>query len=191
MFSGLLVEAWVRFTPTFTGHGAGCTPANPLRKIIFTNSQSYQLLTPPTTTSTVPQQPTTSTEPETTSTVAPATTSTTADPATSSTTTPTTVPITSQGSTVASTAAATGDTTAPHGRGVVVISKAKGTGGTGTGALAFTGNNRMGALLGLESLIIGGALACYGADRRRRRMSPRASRFDAKRWLHVELPPGA
>jgi hypothetical protein len=181
MFTGLVVQAWVRFTPVFRGTGAPCSPTNPLRKILFTNSQSYQLLTPPTTTSTVPQQPTTTTEPGTTSTQPPATTTTTDS-------TSSTVPISTQGSTVASTVPVTGggSTNPPRGGGVVVVSKSGGTGG-----LAFTGSNRLGALLGLESLIVGGALACYGADRRRRRLSPRSSRFDVKRWLHIELPPTA
>ena len=181
MFRGLVVQAWVRFTPVFRGTGAPCSPTNPLRKIEFTNSQSYQLLTPPTTTSTIPQRPTTTTEPNT-STTQPATTTT--DPGSS-----TTVPITTQGSTVAPTVPRPGgNTNPPRGGGVVVISQ---QGGSGGGGLAFTGSNRLGALLGLESLIVGGALACYGADRRRRRLSARASRFDVKRWLHVELPPTA
>lgn len=202
LFKGLIVQAWVRFTQVFAGKGPGCTAANPLKNINFTNTQSYQLLTPPTSTTTVPQHPTTTTEPESSTTRAttPSTTApptSTSAPTTSSTTTPTTtaptstaaststtVPISVAGSTDAPTTAAAGpidQTTAPGGGGAAVVVNR-------TGALAFTGSNSLGAILGLESLIVGGALACFGRDRRARRMQF-APQTGAKSWLHVTLPP--
>ena len=178
MFEGLVLQAWVRFNEKFSGNGPGCTAANPLKQIEFLNSQSYQLLTPPSTTSTLPQRPTTTTEPRsttsfhttttrprattttaTTATTAPptSTTASTEPPSSSTATTDTTVPVSNLGSTSSPTTAhpagGGGGGTSPRGTNVVVVSSSTG------GGLAFTGSNSAGALIGLESLIIGGALA--------------------------------
>ena len=56
-FQGLIVRAWLRFTQVFSGSGANCTANNPLKKIDFTNSQSFQLLTPNTKPSNPPPPP--------------------------------------------------------------------------------------------------------------------------------------
>src|SRR3954466_445954 len=45
-YQGLIVRAWLRFTQVFAGSGANCSPNNLLKKIDFTNAQSFQLLTP-------------------------------------------------------------------------------------------------------------------------------------------------
>ena len=189
MFEGLVLQAWVRFTEKFSGNGPGCTAANPLKQIEFTNSQSYQLLTPPSTTSTLPQKPTTTTQPRSTTSFH---TTTTTDPPTSTSastaTTDTTVPVSNLGSTSAPTTAhpggGGGGGTSPRSGNVLVVASGSG------GGLAFTGNNSAGALIGLESLIIGGALACFGTDRGRRRAMERARYLGgAKSWLLVELPP--
>ena len=60
MFQGLVVNAWLRFTQVYTGTGAHCSPTNLLQHIDFTNSQSFQLLTPLVTTTTQPPGPPTS-----------------------------------------------------------------------------------------------------------------------------------
>ncbi len=84
-------------------------------------------------------------------------------------------------------------TTAP---GAVLVGSTDPSGGSGTGTgagtsvLAFTGSNRFGALLGLESLIVGGALACLGKDRRNRRAG-RSARRGVRSWLRVTLPPAS
>jgi hypothetical protein len=191
MFSGLVVQAWVRFTRVFRGTGPVCTASNPLTLIEFSNTQSFQLGGPAPTTTTVPQHPTTTTHPSTSSSTTPtsrATTTTTTPPASttteplSTTTAPTTVPVTNAGST-APTALhqpSGGGTPPPAGPGTPVA-------GNATGALAFTGSNGLGALVGLESLIIGGAFACLGTDRRGRRAAFRHP--GAKPWLFVTLPP--
>jgi hypothetical protein len=192
MFPRLVVQAWVRFTQVYRGTGPVCTATNPLGKIEFTNTQSFQLLTPAPATTTVPQYPTTTTDPPTSSSTTPtskATTTTTSPPATtttepaSTTTAPTTVPVTNAGSTAAPTTPhqpSGGGTPPPAGPATPVA-------GNATGALAFTGSKGLGALVGLESLIIGSALACLGTDRRGRRAGSRHA--GAKPWLFVTLPP--
>ncbi len=178
MFSGLLVSAWVRFQPVFKGTGPSCSKSNPLKKISFTNSQSFQLLTPRPTSTTVTFHPTTSSEPTTTIRRA----TTTSRPAATTTSGPTTtVPITEAGSTAPPTTRSGGG--GGHGRG----------GGTTVpgnhgGGLAFTGGNRVGALFGLESIVVGGALACLGGDGRARSARARKTR-GPKFWLRVTLPP--
>jgi hypothetical protein len=190
MFAGLLVHAWVRFTEVFGGTGPGCTDSNPLKLISFTNTQSYRLLAPRTTTSTVPQHLTTTTHPPASSTSTSAHTSTSASTAprtSTSATTATTVAITVAGSTADPTTthqAAGGATTAPPGGSSALVV------GQGPGGLALTGNNNFGALVGLESLIVGGALACFARDRRTGRAA-RARRSGARSWLSITLPPSS
>ena len=161
LYKGLIVRAWVRFTEVFTGTGPGCTPSNPLKLISFTNTQSYTLLAPRTTTSTVPQHITTTTHPAASSTSTSAQTSTSAS----------TAPRTSTSATTAATVAIT-------------------VAGKGPGRLAFTGSSNFGALVGLESLIVGGALACFARDRRTGRAA-RARRSGARSWLSITLPPSS
>ncbi|MDQ1460129.1 MAG: hypothetical protein QOI08_1613 [Actinomycetota bacterium] len=176
LYHGLIVRSGVRFTPVMSGPGA-CTAANPLTQINFTSINSVQLLPPHKTTTTV-SRPHTTTSVHTSSSTAP--TATTAGGSSTTTDPNQNVPVTNQGS------------TAPQ--AVLVAStdpSGTGTGGSGnaTSVLAFTGNNRFGALLGVESLIVGGALACFGKDRRSRRVSL-WSRAGARSWLKVTLPPG-
>ena len=45
-FQGLIVSAWVRFTEVFNGSGVNCSSGNQLKQIKFSNTQSFQLLTP-------------------------------------------------------------------------------------------------------------------------------------------------
>ncbi|MDQ1384392.1 MAG: hypothetical protein QOG65_1771 [Actinomycetota bacterium] len=173
LYHGLIVRSGVRFTPVLSGPG-GCTAANPLKRIDFTSINSVQLLPPHKSTTTVSRPRTTTSVPTSSST--PFTVTTAGGP----TTDPNHVPVTSQGSTAPQ--ALLVASTDPSGTG---------TGGSGnaTSVLAFTGNNRFGALLGVESLIVGGALACFGKDRRSRRASL-WSRAGARSWLKVTLPPG-
>jgi hypothetical protein len=166
-FQGLIVRAWLRFTQVFTGSGAVCTPSNPLKKIEFTNSQSFQLLTP----NTKPTTPTT-------------TPATTAPPST----VPQTVPVTNQGNP---------PTTSPTHviiisrfprrpfRRVIVVQRS-----FPQGTLAFTGSSSgKAAMFGLEALLLGGALACLDPDRARRMARfGRRGRFP-KKFLRVTLPP--
>jgi hypothetical protein len=175
LYHGLIVRSGVRFTPVLSGPG-GCTAANPLKRIDFTSINSVQLLPPHPSTTTV-SRPRTTTSVHTSSSTPP--TVTTAG-GSSTTTDPNHVPVSNQGSTAPQ--AVLVASTDPSGTGT-------GGSGNGTSVLAFTGNNRFGALLGVESLIVGGALACFGKDRRSRRASL-WSRAGARSWLKVTLPPG-
>jgi hypothetical protein len=165
MFDGLLLHSFVRTADIFKGTGAGCSPSNPLTRIDFTNSQSLQLFTPNVPTTTVPQGSSTS---------APA-----------STTPVTTATAVTQGS-FPTTAAITHVTRASGGGGGT-----PGPPGPG-GSLAFSGNSPGGALLGLESLLVGGAIWALGG--RGRRSSPSSlrrrdrRRHGARPWLLVTLP---
>ena len=138
--------------------------SNLLQKIAFTNSQSFQLLTPTVTTTTQSVGPTTTQAPSTTSPVTP-------------TTAPPTVPVTNQGSTSEPSTTAVRVTLALQG------GPGGGGGGGGGGArratqsfpqgtLAFTGNSGLAAMFGFEALLVGGALACLDPERRRRRVRP-------------------
>jgi len=178
MFQGLIVSAWLRFTQVFDGNGVNCSPSNLLHKITFTNSQSFQLLTPTVTTTTHPVGPTT-----------------TQGHGTTTPTTPPTVPVTNQGSTTA----------APTLPPVTIGPQGGGRGGGGgggrgggpivaqsfpTGTLAFTGSSGLAAMFGFEALLVGGALACLDPDRRRRRLARFAyARHEPKSFLRVTLPP--
>jgi hypothetical protein len=175
LYKGLIVRSGVRFTQVVSGPDA-CTAANPLRRIDFTSINSVQLLPPKNPTTTV-SQPHTSTSLHGSSSTG--VTVTTAGGSSSTASTDSSVPVTNLG------------TTAPQAVFVASTDPSGGTGSTGntTDMLAFTGNNRFGALLGLESLIVGGALACLGKDRRSRRAAL-WSRAGARSWLKVTLPPG-
>ncbi len=171
MFQGLLVQSQLRYTQVFDGSGPNCTASNPLKKIEYINSRSFQLLTPDVTSTTQPPATTPPTQPPTTP------------------TNPVTVPVTNLG----------GPTTGPPQtspvRIVVVQSVPPFNNGTGTttpfpqGTLAFTGSHSgTAAMFGLEALLVGGALAALGPERRRRRLAQFAERRP-KAHLHVTLPP--
>ena len=166
-FQGLSVRSWLRFERVFTGTGAQCSPTNLLRSLEFLNSRSFQLITPPTTTTTLPpttRPPTTRSHPTTP-------------------TAPTTVPVTNFG----------GPTTAPP--PVSFVNQGPPNNGGGVtqfpqGTLAFTGSScALAASFGFEALLIGGALACLDPERRRRRFARLTSRRHPKSFLQVTLPP--
>ena len=181
MFQGLVVNAWLRYTQIFQGNGANCSPANLLQKIGFTNSQSFQLLTPMVTTTTQPPN----TLPPTTQ---PHPTSSTPN------TVPQTVPITNQGGP---------STPVTFPRVTVVLQGGGGPPGNGgaggvvaqqqfpQGTLAFTGSSSgIAATFGFEALLVGGALACLDPERKRRRLARFAyARHRPKAYLSVTLPP--
>jgi len=172
-FQGLVVNAWLRFTPDFTGTGPTCSPTNLLRRIDFTSIRSFQLLTPIVTTTTV--SPSTLPHGSTTTPNTP----------------PTTVPITNFG----------GPTTAPATSPApitVILQSAPPTTNAGVvtqqqfpqGTLAFTGSNSgLAAAFGFEALLVGGALACLEPARRRRRSQGLEYVHRPKSFLHVTLPP--
>ena len=175
LYQGLVVNAWLRFTQVFQGTGTNCSPSNLLRKIQFTNSQSFQLLTPTVTTTTQPPN----TFP-----------STTQPHNTTPSTPPPTVPNTNFG----------GPSTAPptFGPPVTFQGGPPNNGGAGgfvqqfpQGTLAFTGSSSgLAATFGCEALLVGGALACLDPERRRRRLARFAyNRHRPKSFLQVTLPP--
>jgi len=161
-FQGLIVSAWVRFTEVFGGSGINCSSGNPLQRIRFSNSQSFQLLTPNVATTTVP---TATTTPGGNTTV----------PVTN----PVTVPVTNQGST---------PNTSPvivihRGTTPVVVVDRRFPSGT----LAFTGSSGTAAEFAIEALLIGGAFVLFDPERRNRRSSERRARRP-KAFLSVTLP---
>jgi hypothetical protein len=173
-YQGLIVRAWLRFTQVFSGSGANCTPNNLLKKIDFTNTQSFQLLTPNT-------QPTTSNPGTTTPHTNPPTTSPGGG------TVPQTVPVTNLGNPPPTNPQVIIINRFPRRpfRRVIIVNRP-----FPRGTLAFTGSSSgKAALFGLEALLIGGALACLDPDRARRvaRMG-RRGRFP-KKFLRVTLPP--
>ena len=167
-FQGLIVRAWLRFTPEFSGSGVDCGPDNPLQKIRFTNTQSFQLLTPNVTSTTESPPPPT-------------------NPPTTQGTVPGTVPVTNFGTT----------TPATQPRRVTVIIIRNGCCRRGvlihrrfpTGTLAFTGSSRIAAVFGLQALLIGGALACLDPDRKKRGLA-RIRRRRRHKSLDVTAPAG-
>jgi hypothetical protein len=174
LFQGLVVNAWLRFTPVFSGTGPNCSPTNLLKVIDFTNTRSFQLLTPIVTTTTQPPNTVPTTRPHNTTPRTP----------------PTTVPITNFG----------GPPTAPPTAApvtVVVQGGPPNNGGGGfvsqqfpQGTLAFTGSSSgIAAMFGFEALLVGGALACADPGRRRRRLQRFAYVHRPKSFLHVTLPP--
>jgi hypothetical protein len=173
-YQGLIVRAWLRFTQVFSGSGPNCSPNNLLKKIDFTNTQSFQLLTPNT-------QPTTSNPGTTTPHTNPPTTSPGGG------TVPQTVPVTNLGNPPPTNPQIIIINRFPRRRfrHVIVVNRP-----FPQGTLAFTGSSSgKAALFGLEALLIGGALACLDPDRARRvaRMG-RRGRFP-KKFLRVTLPP--
>jgi hypothetical protein len=166
-FQGLIVQSQLRFTQVFTGNGQSCSPSNLLQKMEFTNSRSLQLLTPTVSTTTRPSPP----PPPI---VRP----------------PRTVPVTVQGHPpvviiidhrprrrVVFVAR-------PRRRRVFVVVHRS----FPTGTLAFTGSSGAAALVGLEALLIGGALACL--DPNRRQGFAQLGRRRPRKSLYVTLPRG-
>jgi hypothetical protein len=171
-FQGLIARAWLRFTPEFDGSGVNCGPQNLLKKLRFSNTQSFQLLTPNVPDTTEPPPDTT---PDTPPTV------------------PETVPQTNGGTTTEP-QVTTQHTRPPITvvvfqpvccRNVVIVHRT-----FPTGTLAFTGSSRLAAVIGFEALLVGGVLACMDPDRKKRgaaRFSRRLRR--PKKSLSVTLPP--
>jgi hypothetical protein len=166
-FQGLIVRAWLRYTQVFEGSGPNCSPNNLLKKIEFTNSQSFQLLTPNTqTTTSVPG----TTHPPTTS------------PG-GGTTVPQTVPVTNQGHPPPTIIVI--HHIPRRFRRVIIVNRP-----FPTGTLAFTGSSSgKAAMFGLEALLIGAALACLDPDRARRMARFGRPGRAPKKFLRVTLPP--
>ena len=167
LFDTLVLRSFLRFSFTFTGTGPACTATNPLTKIDFTNTHSLQLFRPRVPTTTVPRRPTTTTTDPPGTTVP-----------RNATNVPNTTPITTQASTTTTTAT-------PVTQEATTVSQSD----SGGGSLASTGSGGAGALVGLEAVIIGGALACFGEDRRRRAARLATLRRGPRRWLHITMPP--
>jgi hypothetical protein len=173
-FQGLIVQSELRFTQVFSGSGENCTAGNPLKKIEFINSRSLQLLTPnvkPTTpppTNPPPTNPPPSNPPP--KNPPPKNPPPTNPPVTAGGGPPPTFIIINR---------------FPPRRHVIVVRRH-----FPTGTLAFTGSSSgKAAMLGLEALLIGGALACLNPDKARR-----AARFGRRgrapqKFLKVTLPP--
>jgi hypothetical protein len=177
LFNGLRMRGWIRTTDTFRGTGPECGPTNLLKRIEFTNTRSFQLLW----------------RPSTTTTTAPPHSSTTAPHVTNPPTNPPTNPRTNPPR----------NTAGPPGTvatAAVVLQNING-GGTpdpsgATDSLALTGNNSRGALLGLESLFVGGAIWALGGHGRRQDLSSNGSVRRrgwwrvrrARPWLLVTMP---
>jgi hypothetical protein len=163
-FQGLIVSAWVRFTEVFNGSGINCSAANRLQQIVFSNTQSYQLLAPTiVTTTTFPSGTTTPTSPQTV-------------PQTS----PPTVPVT--GATTPATSPTPVTVIVERRRGATLVVQR-----FPTGTLAFTGSSGLAALIALEAVVIGGALVLMDPERRLRRASGHTKRRP-KSFLSVTLP---
>jgi hypothetical protein len=166
-FQGLIVQAWLRFTEEFSGSGVNCSAGNLLSKLQFTNTQSFQLLTPNVATTTIPEG---------------TSTPTTGGPGT----VPQTVPNTNQGG---GTTPATNPTPVTVIRNIVgpptVIIVRHTTFPTGT--LAFTGSSMVAAVIGLIAVMIGTALACLDPDRKQGRFA-RTGRRLPRSFLKVTMP---
>ncbi|MGO9875583.1 MAG: hypothetical protein ACLPVY_17505 [Acidimicrobiia bacterium] len=161
-FQGLIVSAWVRFTEVFNGSGINCSTGNPLQQLVFSNTQSYQLLAPTlASTTTVP----------------------------TGTTTPNTSPATVPQTTAPTTVATNTTPTSPVPIAVIVPGAHPGTlviEKFPTGTLAFTGSSGVAALVALEAILIGGALVLMDPQRKIRRASRMHRR--PKSFLSVTLP---
>jgi hypothetical protein len=162
LFQGLPARSQLRYIRDYTGDGPLCSPTNLLRHIEFTNSRSFQLLTPSVTTTQPP-------------------------PPTQPTTPFPTVPITNFGGpttappTFAAPIVVINQVNPPSTAGVPQRFP--------QGTLAFTGSSSgIAAMFGFEALLVGGALACLDPERRRRRMAQFAY-HRPKAFLHVTLPP--
>ena len=170
-FQGLIARAWLRFTPEFEGSGVNCGPQNLLKKLRFSNTQSFQLLTPNVPVTTVPDT-TPNTNPDTS--------------------VPQTVPQTNGGGTT--TVPVTTQRHPPRTvvviqqvccRDVVIVHRT-----FPTGTLAFTGSSRLAAIVGFEALLVGGVLACLDPDRKKRGAARFGRRLRRrKKSLDVTLPP--
>jgi hypothetical protein len=157
-FQGLIVSAWVRFTEVFSGSGVNCSAGNALQQIKFSNTQSYQLLTPNISTTTIP----------------------------TGTTTPNTVPVTNPGTVPVTNPVTTRPlpvTVIIHHRGPIIIIRRR----FPTGTLAFTGSSSFAALAAIVALLVGSAFLLADPERTSRRAS-RISRRRAKSFLSVTLP---
>ena len=169
-FQGLIVRAWLRFTQVFSGSGANCTANNPLKKVDFTNSQSFQLLTPNTQPSNPPPPPN------------PPPTNPPPHHPPPKNPPPTNPPVTVQAGPPPPVIIIN---RFPPRRHVIIVRRH-----FPTGTLAFTGSSSgKAAMLGLEALLLGGALACLNPDKARR-----AARFGRRgraprKFLSVTLPP--
>jgi hypothetical protein len=170
-FQGLIVRAWLRFTQVYSGSGPNCSANNPLKKIEFTNSQSFQLLTPNTQATTPPTN-----GPTTPPTHPPHHNPPPKNPP------PTNPPVTAGGGPPATIIVIHRFPPRHH---VIIVRRH-----FPTGTLAFTGSSSgKAAMLGLEALLLGGALACLNPDKARR-----AARFGRRgraprKFLSVTVPP--
>jgi hypothetical protein len=164
-FQGLIVQSQLRFTQVYTGNGESCSPSNLLQKMEFTNSRSLQLLTPTVSTTTQPTPPPNPPPPP-----PPPPTVTVVQQQR-----PPTVVIIDR---------------RPRRRVVVVQRRRRAIivvhRSFPTGTLAFTGSSGTAALVGLEALLIGGALACL--DPNRRQNFAQLGRRRPRKSLHVTLP---
>jgi hypothetical protein len=170
LYQGLIVRSELRYTQVFQGSGPACSAQNPLRKIEFTNSRSYQLLTPNT-------QPVPPTNPPPTN-PPPVNPPPVNPPPTNPP--PVNPPVTQVG--VPPTIVFI-DRFPPR-REIIVVRRFP------RGSLAFTGSRSgTAAMVGLEALLIGGALACLNPDRARRMARFGRRRRAGHKFLNVTLPP--
>ena len=170
-YQGLIIRSELRYTQVYQGSGPNCSPQNPLRKIEFTNSRSYQLLTPNTQPSNTNPPPPTNPPP----TNPPPNNPPPTNPP------PNNPPVTQGGGPPATVVVIN---RFPPRRHVVIVRRFP------RGTLAFTGSSSgTAAMLGLEALLIGGALACLNPDRARRMTRLGRRGRTAQKFLKVTLPP--
>jgi hypothetical protein len=165
LFASLRVHGWLRFSIVETGTepGALCSSTNPAKKIEFTNSQSLQLFEPDPPPTTLPPVPPPTDPPP----PPPGPTPTTAGRRVVIVFPPPTQP----------------PPASPGVQQVVAYPQSP-----TTGSLAFTGNG-IGALIGVEALLIGAALGFFGEDRRRRAARLARARVGPRGWLQITMPP--
>jgi hypothetical protein len=171
-FQGLIIRSELRFTQVFQGSGPNCTPQNPLKKIEFTNSRSYQLLTPNTQPTTPPTKPPPTNPPPVNP---PPVNPPPNNPP------PNNPPVTQGGGPPATIVVI--NRFRPR-RDIVIVRRFP------RGTLAFTGSRSgTAAMVGLEALLLGGALACLNPDRARRMARFGRRGRTAHKFLNVTLPP--
>jgi hypothetical protein len=166
-FQGLIVQSQLRFTAVFSGSGQSCSASNLLSKLEFTNSRSLQLLTPTVSTTTRPLPPQTNppnTNPPPVTVVRhhprqPVVIIVNPRPR------PQVVFVERR----------------RRRRAIILVHRS-----FPTGTLAFTGSSGAAALVGLEALLIGGALACL--DPNRRQGFAQLGRRRLRKSLQVTLP---
>ncbi len=164
-FSGLIVQSQLRFTQIFNGSGASCSPSNTLQRLEFTNSRSLQLLTP-TPQPTQPHHP-----PQTT---------------------PHRPPVVVVHPQRRPPAVVVIIDRRPRRRVVVVHRRRRRRAivvvhrSFPTGTLAFTGSGTAAAMVGLEALLIGGALVLV--DPTRRQGFAQLGRRRQQKSLRVTIP---